>query len=152
MAAPDLQADWDRTQSLFRSDIQQLHRMETTGGKRQNWGATGEMQDHGNHPASPAALGRPFPTTLWKPWNKGAFPAPCPALEEGGCAHSSLWHISLCPLMGQLSPGDNPQPQAPGEGAAPGAGADGRGKETFGVHTGMKQLCFFLLPLKDSTT
>lgn len=29
--------------------------------------------------------------------------------------------------MGQLSPGDNNHPQAPGVGAAPGAEADGRG-------------------------
>lgn len=59
--------------------------------------------------------------------------------------------------MGQLSPGDNHHPQAPGVGAALEKRQMGEGmpvgwEETFEGHTGMKKLHFFFLPLKDSTT
>lgn len=147
VAAPDLQADWDRTQNLFGSDIP----AGNAGGKCKTT-------------TSSATLRRPFPAILWNPWKKESFTAPhsalagrwlCPQLPSPAFHRNR----SLCPLhtrdssvlqatiTHRLQEWEQPLGQR-----QMGEGMQVEQEEAFEVHTGMKKLCFFLLPLKDSTT
>lgn len=91
MAAPDLQADWDRTQSLFGSDSPAA----AQDGERR-WEVTELVSNRRNArtqqpPSFTCHLKEAFCSHPVGPLEKGVLHwSPIQHLQEGGCAHSSL--------------------------------------------------------------
>lgn len=159
MAAPDLQAEWDRAQSLSGSDSpgaaqdRECREMTELGSSRRNARAqqppniTWHLKEaFSRHPVGPLEKG----VTHWTPIQH---------LQEGACAPTSHRDISPCPLhtwdssvLGTTITRELQEWEQPLEQRQMGEGMQLGQEETFEIHTGMKKLWFFLLPLKDSTT
>lgn len=153
MATPDVQADWDRTQSLFGSDSPAAAqdgecRREVTELVSNRRNARPQQL-----PSFTCHLKEAFCSHPVGPLEKGVLHwSPIRHLQEGGCAHSSLplqshRDISLRPrhtrdssvlettITRKLQEWEQPLEQRQmGEGMQAGQ------EETFEVHAGMKKL------------